>query len=148
MQHLKKALFGAFIGIVGGPLAGGLLSFVLIGLNWLIYGWTQQWSSPELAEIGPFALSFAALIAPLCGSIGGIVGIIIGIFDRGFGSLLNAGGFGGVLGSVAGVLVLPALFGGLQGDLLGAIVTVLTLTAVGVGVALATKKWGKQWGDN
>jgi hypothetical protein len=147
MQHLKRALFGAFVGIVGGPLAGGLLGFVLMGLNWLIYGWTQQWSSAELAEIGPFAIAFAALIAPLCGSVGGIVGTIVGIFDRGFGSLLNAAGFGGVFGSIAGVLVLPALFGNIQEDLTGVIVTVLTLTTVGAGVAWATKKWSKQWGE-
>jgi hypothetical protein len=31
--------------------------------------------------------------------------------------------------------------------LTGVIVTVLTLTTVGAGVAWATKKWSKQWGE-
>jgi hypothetical protein len=140
MTVLKNAVTGALIGAVGGPFLGGLFTFLLISLIELIRSWVQQWPADERAQIVPYALILAVLVAPLCASVGALVGVAVGVRPQWFGSRLNALGFGGLVGSVAGLLVLPGLFGGAAVEWPSALVTLVTMTAIGTGTAFTVKR--------
>lgn len=140
MTILKNAVTGALIGVVGGPLLGGVLAFVLISLFELILSWIQQWSGEAVSQILPYAVTLAVLVAPLCASVGALVGVMVGTRPNWFGSRLNAIGFGGVVGSVAGLLVLPGLFGDAAEAWPSALVTLLTMATIGVGTAITVKR--------
>lgn len=140
MTLLKNAVSGALIGAVSGPLASGLLTFVLISLIGWGQGLVQQWSEAQFGEILPFALTLAVVVAPLGASVGAIVGVLVAGLPNFFHSRLNALSFGGLVGSVAGLFVLPGLFAGRSEEWASALVTVLVLAAVGVGVAFLVKR--------
>jgi hypothetical protein len=135
VQYLKGALTGAVAGAVGGSIVAGLMGMVLISLSWLVQGTPEQL---------PWAPVFGVLVAPMGASIGVLVGLIVGIFERWFGSLLNAGSFGGALGSLGGVLVMPVLFAG-ERDLASAVAAVITLALTGVVTAVGVKYLRRRW---
>lgn len=131
---MRGGLTGAVIGAVGGPIFSGLAGFVIISLVWL----AQELAGalPQSAIL-PFAAVFGVLIAPIGASIGVVVGAIIGAFDRWFGTMLNAASFGGMVGSVVGLLAAIALF---AGDIVSIGVAIITLAATGVAVGWGVKR--------
>ena len=127
---LKGILTGAVVGAVGGPLIAGLSGSALLGLIWLASGQADQL---------PWVAVFGLIIAPFGASVGVIVGSIIGGVRRWFGSLLNAGSFGGLVGGIIGLLVLPFLFDGRQEEFSSGTAAVIALILAGLATALAVK---------
>ncbi len=139
VKFLKGALTGAVIGTVAGPIVGGLVGFVLVAMLWLVQGLVDQL---------PLAALFGLLVAPVGGSVDVFVGLVVGGFDSWFGSGLNVGSFGGMVGSVIGLLTLPSLFRGSEGEVGLAIVAVIAMSIVGVMVAVVVKRVRLRFGRN
>lgn len=141
LTHLKAALIAIVVGVVGGPLLAGLSGFLTLSLLWLGLG---LGANQSFIEILVLAGIFALLIAPFGGAAGAIVGLITGVFSRRFGSLLNAGSFGGMIGFIIGLFIAPTRFGA-AGDLTALVAAMVALTLSGLGTALIIRQLQRRW---
>ncbi|MEM7346756.1 MAG: hypothetical protein AAF485_21140 [Chloroflexota bacterium] len=144
MTYLKGALTGVVVGAVVGSLLGSFVEFLLLSITWYIQGLIQGWPSEAFGQIIPWAILFMAVVTPASIFVGAIVGVIIGAFERIFHSKLNAGSFGGVVGSVVGLFVVPLLFGS-DNEIGAIIITIVALSLTGVAVALTVKQVQKRF---
>ena len=139
VKLLKSTLTGVVIGAIGGPIIAGLTGFLFLSATWFIQGLAQRWPSEEIAQIIPWTLIFGVLVAPIGAAVGVIVGSIIGAFGRWFGSLVNAGSFGGLVGSVIGLLVAFPLFGD-SNEIATVVVAIVALATTGIVIAISIKQ--------
>jgi hypothetical protein len=135
-DRIQYALIGAVVGAIIGPISGAVSGFLLMAFTLFMQGQIYPQARTDVLVVAGL---FAVLVAPLAAALSVMVGALVGGVSGLFPARTAAGAFGGFVGAFLGTFVSLGIFGGESGDILSAIVGLLTLAVSGAMVGVAVK---------